>query len=55
MPCVLVETAFLSNEQEELRLADQTFRDTLSRGIAAGVGSYIQHLSANRRESTASR
>jgi N-acetylmuramoyl-L-alanine amidase len=55
MPCVLIETAFLSNEQEELRLADQTFQDTLSRGIAAGVASYIQQLSADRRESTASR
>ena len=55
MPSILVETAFLSNEQEELRLADQTFQDTLSRGIAAGVASYIQQLTADRRESTASR
>jgi N-acetylmuramoyl-L-alanine amidase len=55
MPAILVETAFLSNEQEELRLADTTFQDTLSRGIAAGVATYIQQLSADRRQSTASR
>lgn len=55
MPAILVETAFLSNEQEEVRLADTDFQNTLSRGIAAGVTSYIQHLSAERPISTASR
>ncbi len=55
MPSILIETAFLSNEQEELRLADQTFQDTLSRGVAAGVATYIHQLNADRRETTASR
>jgi N-acetylmuramoyl-L-alanine amidase len=48
MPSILVETAFLSNEQEELRLADQTFKDTLSRGIAGGVAAYMQQLTAEK-------
>ena len=55
MPAILVETAFLSNEQEEIRLTDTTFQDALSRGIAAGVATYIQQLAAGHPMSTASR
>jgi N-acetylmuramoyl-L-alanine amidase len=44
MPAVLIETAFLSNEQEELRLVDNSFQETLSHGIATGVAAYIQQM-----------
>jgi N-acetylmuramoyl-L-alanine amidase len=44
MPAVLIETAFLSNEQEELRLVDNSFQETLSHGIVRGVAAYIQQM-----------
>ena len=40
-PCVLVETAFLSNTGEETKLADPAFQDQLAGKIATGVQNYL--------------
>jgi N-acetylmuramoyl-L-alanine amidase len=40
MPAVLVETAFLSNPQEERLLADRRFREEVARGIAEAIKRY---------------
>jgi N-acetylmuramoyl-L-alanine amidase len=40
MPAILVETAFLSNPDEEKLLADARFRQSLVRGIAEGIGRF---------------
>jgi N-acetylmuramoyl-L-alanine amidase len=41
MPAVLVETAFISNPQEERLLQDSTWREKMARSIASGVASYL--------------
>jgi N-acetylmuramoyl-L-alanine amidase len=41
VPSVLVETAFISNPQEEKRLTEREFQDNMSRAIAAGVRDYF--------------
>jgi N-acetylmuramoyl-L-alanine amidase len=37
MPSILVETAFISNEQEEKRLADGKYQDATAAGIVNGI------------------
>jgi N-acetylmuramoyl-L-alanine amidase len=37
MPAVLVETAFLSNPEEEKLLVDESFLDKVAEGIAEAV------------------
>jgi N-acetylmuramoyl-L-alanine amidase len=44
MPSILIETAFLTNEREELRLKDRNFQQNLARAISAGIGSYIRQM-----------
>jgi N-acetylmuramoyl-L-alanine amidase len=44
MPSILVETAFLSNPQEEARLKDPAYRDLTAEGILDGVRAYISTL-----------
>jgi N-acetylmuramoyl-L-alanine amidase len=44
MPSILVETAFLSNAQEEARLNDPAYRDLTAEGILDGVRGYISSL-----------
>jgi N-acetylmuramoyl-L-alanine amidase len=44
MPSILVESAFLSNAQEELRLKDPAYRDLTAEGIMDGVRAYITGL-----------
>jgi N-acetylmuramoyl-L-alanine amidase len=44
MPSILVETAFLSNTQEEARLNDPAYRDLTAEGILDGVRAYISSL-----------
>lgn len=41
MPAVLVETAFISNPKEELKLKDPAFVDQVAQAIAKGVRSYL--------------
>ncbi len=44
MPSILVETAFISNEQEEKRLADAKYQDATAAGILNGIKAYIAAL-----------
>jgi len=41
MPSVLVEISFISNRDEERRLATKTYRDRIAEGIARGINSYV--------------
>jgi len=44
MPSVLIETAFITNKNEERRLLDKNFQRSLVAGISSGIGSYIQQM-----------
>jgi N-acetylmuramoyl-L-alanine amidase len=41
IPSILVETAFISNPDEERRLNDQAYQDRLARAILAGIKRYL--------------
>ena len=41
VPSILVETAFISNPEEEKRLNDDAYQDSLARAILAGVKRYL--------------
>jgi N-acetylmuramoyl-L-alanine amidase len=42
MPAILVETAFISNPNEEKKLANSDFRQTVANGIARGICEYLK-------------
>jgi N-acetylmuramoyl-L-alanine amidase len=44
MPSILVETAFVSNERDELKLKDPLYQDLTADGIVAGIRGYISSL-----------
>ena len=41
MPSILVEISFVSNREEERRLANSKYRDKVAEAIAKGVNAYI--------------
>jgi N-acetylmuramoyl-L-alanine amidase len=41
MPSILVEISFVSNREEERRLANNKYRDKVAEAIAKGVNAYI--------------
>jgi N-acetylmuramoyl-L-alanine amidase len=41
IPSILVETAFISNPDEEKRLGDAAYQDRLARAVLAGIKSYF--------------
>ena len=41
VPSILVETAFISNPQEEKRLNDDAYQDRLARALLEGIRDYI--------------
>jgi len=41
VPSILVETAFISNPQEERRLNDESYQDKLARALLEGIRDYI--------------
>ena len=41
VPSILVETAFISNPQEERRLNDEAYQDKLARAILEGIREYV--------------
>jgi len=43
-PAVLVETAFISNQDDELLLADENIRDQFAAAIARGITDYLSML-----------
>ncbi len=42
IPSILVETAFISNPDEEKRLTDEAYQDTLANAIVAGIKHYFE-------------
>ncbi|MFP3869712.1 MAG: N-acetylmuramoyl-L-alanine amidase [Syntrophobacteria bacterium] len=44
MPCIMVETSFISNGREAARLTSSAYQDTIARGIVAGIRSYIEQI-----------
>ena len=48
MPCVLVETAFLSHPVEGRRLAQKTYRADVAEGLYMGVARFVRELSRQR-------
>jgi N-acetylmuramoyl-L-alanine amidase len=44
MPSILVETAFLSHEKDEIRLKDPVYQELAAEGIVAGIKGYIASL-----------
>lgn len=49
MPAILVETAFLSNTEDEALLKDSGFRDKVAQAIAEGVARYFVTSSESRK------
>jgi N-acetylmuramoyl-L-alanine amidase len=49
MPCILVETAFITNPREESRLQDRDFRRFMAEGMASGIGAYIHQMKSVAR------
>ena len=43
MPAILVETGFLSNAEEEKRLASPGYQEDVARSIASGVQDFLGH------------
>jgi len=41
IPSILVETAFISNPEEEKRLNDDAYQDQLAEAIVAGIKAYF--------------
>jgi N-acetylmuramoyl-L-alanine amidase len=41
VPSILVETAFISNPEEERRLNDEAYQDKLARAVLAGIREYL--------------
>ena len=41
VPSILVETAFISNPEEEKRLNDEIYQDQLARAILGGIKRYF--------------
>jgi N-acetylmuramoyl-L-alanine amidase len=41
IPSILVETAFISNPDEELRLKDEAYQDQMAVALTAGIRGYF--------------
>jgi N-acetylmuramoyl-L-alanine amidase len=41
VPSILIETAFISNPEEEKRLRDDDYQDRMARAILAGIKRYF--------------
>jgi N-acetylmuramoyl-L-alanine amidase len=41
IPSILIETAFISNPSEELRLNDKDYQGKMARAILSGIKSYF--------------
>jgi N-acetylmuramoyl-L-alanine amidase len=54
IPSILVETAFISNPEEELRLSDESYRQQLAVAICSGIKRYFARNPALSKPKTAS-
>lgn len=48
IPSILVETAFISNPQEELRLKDRAYQEKMADAILRGIQAYLRNSPVNR-------
>jgi N-acetylmuramoyl-L-alanine amidase len=55
MPSILVETAFISNEEEENKLRDPYWRDKMAKAIAEGIIAYKDRVEGMDENQQASR
>ncbi len=53
IPSILVETAFISNPKEELKLKDEAYQDKLARAILGGIKRYFAQNPALARQTVA--
>jgi N-acetylmuramoyl-L-alanine amidase len=44
MPCIMVETSFISNPREAKRLVDAKYQEAVAQGIVIGIRSYINQI-----------
>jgi N-acetylmuramoyl-L-alanine amidase len=53
IPSILVETAFISNPEEEAKLTDETYQDQMADALMRGIRKYVQkHPTLNRNRMT---
>lgn len=53
IPSILVETAFISNPEEEAKLTDERYQDQMAEALARGIRRYLQkHPTLNRGRMT---
>jgi len=52
MPSILVEISFISNREEERRLASRIYKDRIAEGIARGIRNYISNSTVIARRET---
>lgn len=50
LPNVLVETAFLSNPEDEMKLIDEDFRKQMAEKIVEGLEKFVRQYGTNERE-----
>lgn len=55
IPSILVETAFISNPEEERRLNDDAYQTKLARAIVTGIKNYVEKYPMGGRSTLASR
>ena len=48
IPSILVETAFISNPQEELQLKDRAYQEKMADAILRGIQAYLRNSPVNR-------
>ncbi len=46
MPAILVEQAFMSNAEDEEKLADENFRQEMAEKIYEGIVEYVNYMSS---------
>lgn len=49
IPSILVETAFISNPEEEAKLLDEAYQQRISRAILKGIQGFVEKNPANNR------
>lgn len=55
MPAILIETAFISNKSEEIKLMDPYWREKIAKAIADGIVDYKRSLEGTGEDQHASR
>ena len=44
MPAVLIETGFITNSTERIRLQSSKYKEMLAQGIVSGIKSYVKSI-----------